>query len=394
MALSVIDPEDRTAYAEKAILDLAESETQIDPSRFRGCAAFDDLGRVLLNTLDCVLRVSATTIEELPHAPEHLFTRQLQVIYNPRLLYPRFQQTLEENLPCVEDQRLKQLCMANIFYPSARFEIALVEIGAAGSGKSTLSEPFLKMLGEGMNTPVVTNLNISQLCDSKTYALVELEFSLANLATELQSLEVADSSNFKTLVSGEPLQVRDIYEKSKIIRPTAKLWFLSNFIPRFKHGSAAELRRMRFLLYQFVVPAEKYDSKLKEAVGLEKDAIFSSWVIPALQDLMGMDQMPQGGDPSLDLRSRFAESNDPLASFLTNRCVLEKDALVPQHRLIDAMRFYYEDQDLPESFGKHPLKPLLERYPQLKACRPGHLDRTRCIRGIRLLEPNEKPEVS
>src|SRR6186713_2923485 len=47
MALSVIDPEDRTAYAEKAILDLAESETQIDPSRFRGCAAFDDLGRVL-----------------------------------------------------------------------------------------------------------------------------------------------------------------------------------------------------------------------------------------------------------------------------------------------------------------------------------------------------------
>jgi len=383
LALRTMDLEDQTTNAVRAILDLAEDRWQEPASKFKGCIIFDTSGNVLINTLDAVLKVTPTTIEELPHSHEYFFTRQLQVVYTPGVDFPHYKKALQEGLPCEKDQKLKQLMMANIFYPSAKFEVALVEIGTAGSGKSTLAEPFLSMFGDKLKTPrVVSHLTIVQLCDSRTYGLAELESSLVNHAAELQSLEVADSSNFKTLVSGEPIQVRDIYEKSQVIRPTCKLWFLSNTMPRFKHGTAAELRRLRFLFYQHVASEEQFDSTLKQTLAQERDAIFSGWVLPALQELLTLNRMPTGGQGSINLMERFAISNDPLTAFMAAHCELKADAFTPTHLLVNRMQRFYEEEDFPSAFGNNPLKPLLERYPQLRQTRPGHLDRIRGIQGI------------
>ena len=391
LALRTLDPEDRTTNAVRAILDLAEDRWQVAASTFKGCIIFDTNGNVLINTLDSVLKVTPTTIEELPHSHEYYFTRQLQVVYTPGVDFPHYRKALQEGLPCEQDQKLKQLMMANIFYPSAKFEVALVEVGAAGSGKSTLAEPFLNMFGDKLkNAPrVVSHLTIIQLCDSRTYGLAELESSLVNHAAELQSLEVADSSNFKTLVSGEPIQVRDIYEKSQVIRPTCKLWFLSNTMPRFKHGTAAELRRLRFLFYQHVASEEQFDSTLKQTLTQERDAIFSGWVLPALQELLTMNRMPLGGKASTDQMERFATSNDPLASFVTGQCVFEKDAFIPTHRMINALQEHYRELDLPASFGNNPLKPFLERYPFIKQGRFRAQDNVRGLVGVRLKTEEE-----
>lgn len=386
LALKVMDEEDQTSHNVNGILDLAETKWQVPHGTFKGCAAFDLQGAILLNTLDGVLSITAEGVTELPHAPEYFFTRQLQVVYDRGAKYSDFDRILGESLPCAEDRRLKQLCMANIFYPTARLEICLVEIGASGSGKSTLAEPFLQMFDGGTDMQMVSHIPITQLCDNKTYALGEFEYSLVNLATELQSLEVADSSNFKTLVSGEPMLVRNIYERPRRIRTSTKLWFLSNSMPRFKQGTDAEWRRMRFLHYTNVVSPARYDSTLKAKLTAEKSGIFSNWVIPALVDLIKMENMPIGGNSALTLRDRFSLSNDPLAAFARTRCVFEKEAFTPTHQLINALRFYYEDNDFPEGLGKHPLKPFLERYPQTKLVRMRKYDQVRGVLGVRLKE--------
>ena len=390
LALKVLDAEDQNPHNERGILDLAEGLWQVPHGTFKGCAAFDPQGAILLNTLDGVLSITAEGVTELPHAPEYFFTRQLQVVYDRSAQYPIYERVLCESLPCEEDRRLKQLCMANIFYPTSKMEVCLVEIGESGSGKSTLAEPFLQMFDGGPDMQMVSHVTITQLCDNKTYALGGFEYSLVNHSTELQSLEVADSSNFKILVSGEPLLVRNIYERPRRIRPTTKLWFLSNTLPRFKQGTAAELRRMRFLHYENVVSAENYDSGLKAKVTTEKNGIFSNWIVPALVDLMNLEQIPFGGTSASALRGRFALSNDPLAKFVKDRCVFEKEAFTPSHQLINSLRFYYEDNDFPEGLGKNPLKPFLERYPQTKLVRMRQFDQVRGVLGVRLNEETKE----
>ena len=60
------------------------------------------------------------------------------------------------------------------------------------------------------------------------------------------------------------------------MRPVCKLMFLANSLPRFKHGTDAELRRARFLRFD-VLPTEK-DVTLKSKLTSERDGIFL-WMV-------------------------------------------------------------------------------------------------------------------
>ena len=122
---------------------------------------------------------------------------------------PLFMAVLDQCLPDKEDQRLLQLFCGNILLPNARFETALVCIGGAGTGKSTLAEAVGGALGQG----VVMQSSLQQICSANGYHLPGLRHSLVNLGTELNATEMADSSVFKSLVSGEAIEAREIYGK-------------------------------------------------------------------------------------------------------------------------------------------------------------------------------------
>ena len=103
---------------------------------------------------------------------------------------------------------------------------------------------------------------------------------------------MADSSVFKSLVSGEPIEVRKIYGRPGMMRITCKLWFLANNLPRFKHGTAAEVRRLRFL--NFSRKPGKPDNSLKQRLQHECNGIFN-WMVLRLFELLKLKQLPEGG---------------------------------------------------------------------------------------------------
>ena len=245
IALCVQDEESRSDYRAGQILRHIESSSQVHENTLRSFYMMDG-DTVVLNAANGIVRVAPEGKVVLSkHDPGLNFTRQLEAGYDTLARCPTFSRVLKEALPDDDDRALLQHFVGSTLLPSCKYEAALVCYGPGGTGKGTIAEPIASIFG----TELVERIGMSNICDPKGYYLPKLKHVALNLGTELDALEVSESGNFKLLVSGEPIDVRPIYGAPFTMSTTAKLWFLSNNMPRFKQGTDAEQRRMRFLRF-------------------------------------------------------------------------------------------------------------------------------------------------
>jgi P4 family phage/plasmid primase-like protien len=379
-ALDILPERIRTAWGEKKILDHLEGRCQTKESDFSGFYKFGCDGEILINIANGVLRVNPDgTFKLLDHSADLLFTLRVSSSFDPKSDCPLFKRVLSELLPDEDDQKLLQLFSGYLLLPDCRYEAALIGYGEAGRGKSTVAEAIANALGSDL----VARLTMSQICDPKSYHVPKLRHAAVNLGTELDAVELADSAAYKTIVSGEAIEARPIFGSPFTMKPSCKLMFLANSLPRFRHGTDAELRRSRFLRFD-VLPVEK-DVTLKAKLLAEHDGIFL-WMIEGLRELLTMSEMPVGGQASRAVLERFRISNDPCGSFVTLRCQFQADASTPKKDLKDAFAEFCERHELPVGCGDWFLKSLYERWPQLRDTRltNDQGERYRAISGISL----------
>lgn len=371
----------RTARRESTLLDHLEGRCQVRESDFAGFYKFGPDGEILINCSNGLLEINPKgAIRMLEHDRAHLFTLQVAAQYDPQADCPIFHRVLDELLLDADDRNLLQLFAGYMLLPDCRYEAALVAYGEAGRGKSTVAEAIAAALGSNL----VSRCTLSQICDPKSYHVPKLKYAAVNLGTELDAVQLDDSGNFKALVSGESIEARPIYGRPFTMnKPSCKLMFLANSLPRFKHGTDAELRRTRFIRFD-VLPVQK-DTLLKTKLVAEANGVFK-WMVNGLVDLLVLPEIPVGGRPSRETLDRFRISNDPVGAFVTLRCQLDRRSNVPKDDLRHAYDEFCERHELPASCGDWFLKSLYERWPQLKDARltADNGDRYRAITGISL----------
>ncbi len=370
------------------LLDHVESARQVDPATFCGFYKFEgaDNTSVLVNVANGVVRVKPEGFELLPHSQDYSFTRQTAAGFSPDASDALFARVLGEVLPDVEDRELFQLCLGNLLLPDSRHETALVCYGEAGRGKSTVADPVAAALG----VELVARLSMSQICDPRSYSLPALRHCAVNLGTELTTADIAESGNFKTLVSGEPLEARPIYGKPFVMQSSCKLWFLANSLPRFKHGTEAELRRTRFLRFDHK-PTTK-DVTLKARLASELDGVLY-FMLDGLRELLSLREIPLGGAESRAVHERFKVSNDPVGSFSQSCCVFDPEAQVSKSALREAFTNFSSRSELPAVCGEWFFRAFFERFTSLRQTytRMGG-SRQWLVQGLRLL-PDTDDEV-
>ena len=377
-ALAILPEHNRTVRRAVTLLDHIGAAQQVAPDSFKGFYSYDPDGAVLINTANGVCRVTANSVDILPHSAGHNFTRQTVAQFNPDATAPLFQRILREALPDPEDRELFKLCLGNILLPDCRFETALVCYGEAGRGKSTVADPVSAALGVSL----VSRCSMSQICDPKSYHLPGLRFSAVNLGTELTTADIAESGNFKTIVSGEPIEARSIFGKPFVMQTASKLWFLANSLPRFKHGTEAELRRTRFLRFDYQPPQK--DVTLKTRLAAELDGVFL-YMLDGLRELLSLPQIPLGGKESRAVHERFQISNDPVGAFVQSRCVLDPEARVSKDTLREAYAEFTIRHELPAVCAEWFFRVLYERFTSLKETQPRVAgERVRHVQGVQL----------
>lgn len=167
---------------------------------------------------------------------------------------------------------------------------------------------------------------------------------------------------FKLLISGESFEARAIYGTPETMRSTFKCLFLANGLPRFKNGTDAELRRLRFV--PFLQKPGARDTTLKDRLKAEASGIFN-WLLDGLTDLLCGREIPLGGAEARVMYERFNKSNDPIGAFIQSDCVLAANAKVAKQDLLSAYATFLEDAGLPPDLANSFFKRFQERYPQI-----------------------------
>ena len=122
----------------------------------------------------------------------------------------------------------------------------------------------------------------------------------------------------KPLFPASPTEARPIYGEPFVMQTACKFWFLADSLPRFKHGTEAELRRTRFLRFDFQPPVKDVTLKARLACrNRRRVPVHGSGIAKPID----LDEIPIGGRESRAVHDRFRVSNDPVGAFVQYRCI-------------------------------------------------------------------------
>lgn len=224
-----------------------------------------------------------TTFREFREAD--LLFYQLEFSYDPEASTEKFNIFLDRVLPDLNQQMILSEFLGYIFVKNSllKLEKSLILYGTGANGKSTLFEIIYALLGKEN----ISTFSLQNLTGDTGYYRAKLINKLLNYATEISSK--MDSSVFKALASGEPIEARLPYGEPFVMEDYAKLMFNTNELPKDVESNNAFFRRFIILEFAQTIPVEERDpklaSKIKEA---ELSGIFN-WVIDGLKRLIAQE---------------------------------------------------------------------------------------------------------
>lgn len=274
----------------------------------RKIAWFSESVERKMNFKNGVLDIDTMNFSE--HSQKLGFRHVLPYDYDATAAAPRFEQFLQE----VTDgrQELTDVLLEFAGYAfsndSCWAQKALILSGMGRNGKSILLDTIRLLAGKGNYSSV----NLADL--SKDTGRYLLEGKPFNLAEETPTNSLADSTNFKNLVTGGEMLVKQLYKQPYTVENRAKLILSCNELPHTGDLTAALFRRMIIVPFdvEFIEGAPNHDPFIGEKLRKELPGIFNL-VIEGYKRLrrQGKFTMSQASKDALDSYREEADTVIP-----------------------------------------------------------------------------------
>lgn len=179
--------------------------------------------------------VNIYTGEFFQHSPEMKFTSALPIVYDPAANCPKF----DDFIKCTGVDRTQILeAFSYCLVPGYPIHTFIMFIGDGGNGKGTA----LRLLNRFLGSNNTRNYTMQELTTDR-YAKAGLYGKYANICGDMPAEYVKDTAIIKTLSGGDPITVRNIYEKQFDFTNRAKLIFSMNHLPQFDDTTDSTFRR-------------------------------------------------------------------------------------------------------------------------------------------------------
>ncbi len=270
-----------------------------------------------------------------PFEQRDFITYQLPFNYDKEATAPIFQKYLDTSLPDKELQQVLAEYLGYIFIKPKvlKLEKVLLLYGTGANGKSVLFDVMSALVGKQN----ISNYSLQSLTDDKGYHRAMLSNKLLNYASEINGK--LETSIFKLLISGEPVEARLPYGNPQIITDYAKFIFNTNELPREVENTNAFFRRFIIIPFKLELADKDQDKDLaKKIINNELSGVFN-WVLDGLQRLL--------------INKRFTESN------------IVKDEVSQFKKESDSVLMFLEDENYTTSTIEYKtLKELYSEYSQ------------------------------
>jgi P4 family phage/plasmid primase-like protien len=159
---------------------------------------------------------------------------------------------------------------------------AVVLLGrTAENGKSQV----LRLLRGLLPGTAVASVPPSKFVDERY--VVKLVGKLLNTSDELGTASAISSDTFKHLVTGEPVQARDLYKSVIDFQGMAQHVFACNALPGFQGGmDRGVLRRLMVIAFNRTIPFEERIAHLGTRILEEEAELALSWAVEGAQRLI------------------------------------------------------------------------------------------------------------
>lgn len=285
------------------------------------------------------------------HNREDFFTYCLNYEYDVNAECPLWHRFLDQMLPDPESQEILAEYIGYCFTHNLNLEKMLVLYGNGSNGKSVVLDVIEALVG----SQNVSNVGLADLTkDNEQRSL--LENKLVNISHE--SDEELSASVLKTIVSGEPVNVRQLYVGTHVMKKYAKLITSFNTLPKAEatHGF---YRRFKILDFKVTISDAEADTDLARKIVHELSGIMN-WVLSALERLINQ----RGFSPCKacdEALFKYKTLSNSAYLFFSQRC--EISSMSPTHgpTLYKAYREFCLDEGL-NSLGKNK---FFERFAQI-----------------------------
>lgn len=309
-----------------------------------------DSEKILLNCNNFTLEFNQRDFKPRSHRKEDYLNYKLNYDFDENAKSPIWDKFLDEMLPCKNQQLLLHQFIGYSFTNNLKLEKALFLYGEGGNGKSVVQEVITKLLGKE-NTSSVSIGKLTK--DPNTVMLIEGK--LLNYCSENESS--FNLSQFRTLVSGEPILGKKLYKDIRTVENYAKLMFNLNSLPNIKEEKDSYLRRLLILVFN--KKPEKIDPQLHfKIIKNELNGIFNR-VVEALKTLIeekGFIKIPE----LESILAEYKNDNDIVKQFIeeaneNNSLIgLNKASEIHEHYVAYCTR--HKEQHLPLNMFTKDLK--------------------------------------
>lgn len=240
----------------------------------------------LLNLKNGTLSINENGINLRPFFPKDFLTHQLNFEYDPTAVNHLWLDFLNTVLPDKDTQKTLQQALGYLLIRDLKLEKAIFLYGTGSNGKSVIFEVLHGLLSSDM----FTNYSLESLTHSSGYHRVGLNNKLINYGTDI-SMKKIDHGLFKQLVSGEPIEVRQIYQEPFIMKNYAKLIFNLNKIDDADvESTIGFFRRMVFIPFERTISKEEQDKKLHKKILSNKAGVLN-WILEGVREVLGKEEI-------------------------------------------------------------------------------------------------------
>jgi P4 family phage/plasmid primase-like protien len=175
--------------------------------------------------------------------------------------------------------------------------------------------------------------------ESERRHIIGLAGKLLNASDELSSSAAIASETFKAVITGEPVEGRDVYRSRLEFRPVAQHLFATNTLPPFQGGMDRGVqRRLLVLTFNRVIPLEERVEQIGRRIAAEEADLLLAWAVGGASRLIRQRNFttPPSSKQAL---ADWMYGADPVLAWL-DACV-EVQPIVDSHPTLTT-RFAYE----------------------------------------------------
>jgi putative DNA primase/helicase len=210
-------------------------------------------------------------------------SKRCAVTFDPEAACPRFEQFMEEVLPCKDVRDFVQRWIGYCLTGRSSEKKFVVLLGEGDNGKSILIEFLNWLLGSyAIKIDTEMLMNHPRSPQGPSPDIVALQGKRLVYANETSEGQRIADARVKDLTGGDTLTGRVPYGKSAItFQPTHKLMLVGNHKPVITDTSSGMWGRIVLIPFDVVIPKERRDRHLLDKLKLEGSGILN-WMLAGL----------------------------------------------------------------------------------------------------------------